>query len=80
MEWLRWYISGLTIPALGPKRILPVRFVSLFSADDGRHCLVGGVLQRRRGPGGVRLRTRRWDGCVELCLCSEPGLFLLIYL
>lgn len=53
--------------ARGPKHILLYMCVP-FSADNGWHCLVGGVLQRRRGPGRVRLRTRRWDGCVKLCL------------
>lgn len=69
--------------ALRPNHIsLCVSCVS-FLADDRWHCFVGRVLQRRRGPWRVRLRTCRWDGCVELCLLwtwsISPYLSLICY-
>lgn len=49
--------------------------VDVGTTDDGRHRVIGRVLQRRRGPGGVRLGTRRWDECVECVCLLRSGLF-----
>lgn len=56
-----------------------VRVCVSFSADDRWHCFISRVLQRRRGPGRVRLRTCRWDECVELCLLWNLVYFSLSF-
>lgn len=66
----------------GPNHVFLCVCVS-FPADDRWHCFVGRVFQWRRGPGGVWLRTCRWDGCVKLCLLwtwsISPYLSLICY-